>query len=64
MKTTRREMIQMLGVAAGTAVICPLISRGTSVAKEPSKPVDFPWKESLFGKKTNESIQLKIISVA
>ncbi len=34
MKTTRREIIQMLGVAAGTTVIGPLMPRGTSVTKE------------------------------
>ena len=35
MKTTRREIIQMLGVAAGTAVMSPLIPRGVSAEKEP-----------------------------
>ena len=46
MKTTRREIIQMLGVAAGTAVMSPLGFHGASLAKDPSKPVDFPWPYS------------------
>jgi len=33
MKTIRREMIQMLGVAAGTAVVSPLIPHGASAGK-------------------------------
>jgi hypothetical protein len=59
MKTTRREIIQMLGVAAGTVVITPLFSRGVSVAKEPIKPVDFPWPYSKLDPDVSADISYK-----
>jgi len=59
MKTTRREIIQMLGVAAGTAVISPLIPRGVSAEKEATKPVDFPWPYSKLDPDISADISYK-----
>jgi len=59
MKTTRREIIQMLGVAAGTAMISPLISRGGAAAKEPSPVVDFPWPYSRLDPDVSAEISYK-----
>lgn len=43
MKRTRREVIQMLGAAAGAAMISPLLAKGASAAKESTPPIEFPW---------------------
>jgi hypothetical protein len=55
-KTTRRGIIEMLGVVAGTAVISPLLPCGASIARE---SVDFPCPYLRFDPDISADISYK-----